>query len=532
MLSSPLPSAPRSGRASRSCTRTRTSRRCSRPGTARRRALDDANAEIEAGRKEPSSDWKIRYALMLGLERVLSEKPPHLRSGTELRRHQVDALAGMLTELIAAAQRQPEAALEEVEEEYEDEEEYENGENGENGDHAEEELEVAEELPPEKDPGAIRRYRFRHPTASGKTIAAAGFVEAARTIGVLILTHRRLLVTQFNRELTDEGYKDRLTPEITGTGTPAEARPDHDPDLRLVRAAREGAEPRGVPARHLRRGAHRPRREDERCDPQLPRARVHRHDRDRAADREAGLRRLPGVGRRPAARRRRPPRPDRAAPLPPRPARGGDQLGADRRRRLRPGGAGQGARPRRPEPGRREPLPGPLRLDARDRLRRRRRPRVQPRAGVPLRRPEGRGGQRAHAARQARRDPRRLRARRDRRARQRDAPRRGLELAARDRRHAPRADRVEARLPAAHRPDHAPAPAQGGGNRRRLRPEGRDAQRPRGHAALAARLRLLPRRRAGHARAAPPRAAQGAPQALAGAVARPGHARRHRAASP
>src|SRR5207244_11365804 len=43
------------------------------------------------------------------------------------------------------------------------------------------------------DPGAIRRYRFRHPTASGKTIAAAGFVEAARTLGVLILTHRRLL---------------------------------------------------------------------------------------------------------------------------------------------------------------------------------------------------------------------------------------------------------------------------------------------------------------------------------------------------
>ena len=48
------------------------------PGTARRRALDDALAEIEAGRKEPSNDWKIRYALMLGLERVLSEKPPQL----------------------------------------------------------------------------------------------------------------------------------------------------------------------------------------------------------------------------------------------------------------------------------------------------------------------------------------------------------------------------------------------------------------------------------------------------------------------
>src|SRR5213596_52397 len=75
-------------------------------GTARSRALDDALAEIEAGAKEPSYGWKIRYALMLGLERVLSERPPRLASGTELRRHQIDALAGMLTELIAATQKQ------------------------------------------------------------------------------------------------------------------------------------------------------------------------------------------------------------------------------------------------------------------------------------------------------------------------------------------------------------------------------------------------------------------------------------------
>ena len=81
------------------------------PGTARRNALDEALAEIEAGNKEPSSQWKVRFALMLGLERVLSEKPPHLASGTELRRHQVDALAGMLTELIAANQRQAEEPL-------------------------------------------------------------------------------------------------------------------------------------------------------------------------------------------------------------------------------------------------------------------------------------------------------------------------------------------------------------------------------------------------------------------------------------
>src|SRR5581483_10038467 len=108
------------------------------PGTARRRALDDALAELEGGHSAPSSEWKIRYALMLGLERVLSDRPPRLRSGTELRRHQVDALAGMLTELIAAAQREPEAVVDEPEDEFEDEEEDENGgENGENGDDAE-----------------------------------------------------------------------------------------------------------------------------------------------------------------------------------------------------------------------------------------------------------------------------------------------------------------------------------------------------------------------------------------------------------
>jgi len=58
------------------------------PGTARRRALDDALAEIESGAREPSYGWKIRYALMLGLERVLSERPPKLASiGSGTRPH-------------------------------------------------------------------------------------------------------------------------------------------------------------------------------------------------------------------------------------------------------------------------------------------------------------------------------------------------------------------------------------------------------------------------------------------------------------
>src|SRR5438445_2741605 len=178
-------------------------------GTARRRALDDALAEIDAGRRTPSPRWKVRYGLMLGLERILSDKPPRLASGTELRRHQIDALAGMLTELIAAVQQPEEPengngnGVAEVDE-LEDEDDF----------VAEDEEAEESEVAAMPDPGAKRRYRFRHPTASGKTIAAAGFVEAARTLGVLILTHRRLLVSQFNRELTAEGYGDRFTPAI------------------------------------------------------------------------------------------------------------------------------------------------------------------------------------------------------------------------------------------------------------------------------------------------------------------------------
>ena len=44
------------------------------PGTARRRALDEALAEMERGLGEPSFEWKVRYGLMLGLERVLVEE--------------------------------------------------------------------------------------------------------------------------------------------------------------------------------------------------------------------------------------------------------------------------------------------------------------------------------------------------------------------------------------------------------------------------------------------------------------------------
>ncbi|MDX6480139.1 MAG: ribonuclease [Gaiellaceae bacterium] len=188
-------------------------------GTARRRALDDAIAEMDGGAKAPSSKWKVRYGLMLGLERILAEPEPRTAGGTALRKHQIDALAGMLTELIAVSQRYDEPAANgngHAEETAEEEDEEDDATLDADAD-ADEDAEP-DEPQPKDDPGASRRYRFRHPTASGKTIAAAGFVEAARTLGVLILTHRRLLVSQFTGDLTTEGYADRFTEVILKGG--------------------------------------------------------------------------------------------------------------------------------------------------------------------------------------------------------------------------------------------------------------------------------------------------------------------------
>src|SRR5215203_3205954 len=158
------------------------------PGTGRRRALDAALREIEQGRKVPSAKWRRRYSLLLGLERVLSEDEPRLLDGTTLNPHQVDALSGTLTALLAAAQN--------------------GGGSHEPDDHVPEpvlavddEPEVLDEDVDEdvaegaaEDPNAHKRFWFEHATGAGKTVAAMGFVEASRTGGILILTHRRNLV--------------------------------------------------------------------------------------------------------------------------------------------------------------------------------------------------------------------------------------------------------------------------------------------------------------------------------------------------
>src|ERR1019366_8141524 len=76
-------------------------------GTPRRRALDLALAELaeDPKAKHPSTAWRREFSLLLGLERLLSVEEPTLVDGTVLSAHQVDALSGTLTALLAEEQR-------------------------------------------------------------------------------------------------------------------------------------------------------------------------------------------------------------------------------------------------------------------------------------------------------------------------------------------------------------------------------------------------------------------------------------------
>ncbi len=263
-------------------------------GTPRRRALDLALQELKEDpkAKHPSTAWRREFSLLLGLERLLSDDEPKLVDGTVLSAHQVDALSGTLTALMAEEQRRvpasngkvdasaspellasadilgpdvtapEESTTPEVEAQPADEEDEEYPEEDfaddvddddedlgpvqraapdEDEDEDEEEDEPLEELDEEdeeaesepeseeeprdwveeedeedlaeqpEDPNAAKRFWFEHATGAGKTVAALGFVEASHTGGVLILTHRRNLVDQFNGELRDRGYASRIS---------------------------------------------------------------------------------------------------------------------------------------------------------------------------------------------------------------------------------------------------------------------------------------------------------------------------------
>jgi superfamily II DNA or RNA helicase len=193
----------------------------------RRVALDAALKELDEGRTEPSVEWRREFSLMLGLERLLAEEEPHLADGTTLSAHQVDALSGTLialeSELLIGRNGKGGAALEEL---HSGEVEIEGDELPEDEpldwDPAEEAEEEAAADSVEEDAGAARRFWFEHATGAGKTVAALGFVEASRTGGILILTHRRNLVDQFLGELRDRGYKKRISGPLlkNGAGEP------------------------------------------------------------------------------------------------------------------------------------------------------------------------------------------------------------------------------------------------------------------------------------------------------------------------
>ncbi len=229
------------------------------PGTIRRRAFEDALEELEGGADEVSRDWSRKYALALGLERMISVPEPKLVDGTTLNAHQVDVLSGTLAALISDEEtihgdayaegsefdeeEWADEPLDEIESEadeedddsdidwdvFEDDEEKEDTSEfiltGEHkvGSHSAADADALtyddeEQLPEQpEDPYAARRFWFEHATGAGKSVAALGFVEACRTGGVLILTHRRNLVDQFIGELVDRGYKDRLSPPLLGT---------------------------------------------------------------------------------------------------------------------------------------------------------------------------------------------------------------------------------------------------------------------------------------------------------------------------
>jgi ribonuclease E len=211
------------------------------PGSARQRAVEAALVELDEGRETPSAEWRRRYSLLLGLERLLTSEPVELADGAELTEHQVDVLSGTLAALTAeledaVAAESPNGAdpAPGGTTANGDAAQLEAGGNGAeaaNGapsDVAEEDEALAPDEEPQdwdepteeavaeapEDPGASRRFWFEHATGSGKTVAALGFVEGSRTGGVLILTHRRNLVDQFIGEISDRGYKDRLSPPL------------------------------------------------------------------------------------------------------------------------------------------------------------------------------------------------------------------------------------------------------------------------------------------------------------------------------
>ena len=160
------------------------------PGSPRRVAFDAALGELDAGAELPSVDWRRSFSLLLGLERLLAEEEPKLVDGTVLSAHQVDALSGTLTALLAEAQRNGNGhsngygsngaladdsiALAPVGIPGEDDDDEDDDEQSEEpldwSPDAGEDDDQLDEQP--EDPNAAKRFWFEHATGAGKTVAA------------------------------------------------------------------------------------------------------------------------------------------------------------------------------------------------------------------------------------------------------------------------------------------------------------------------------------------------------------------------
>ena len=383
-------------------------------------AVEAALRRSTPARETPSIEWRRELSLLLGLERLLDEEPSDARRrrrarpppGRRALRHARRAVAelerrgangrsnGARTRAPARRrtarrhgagrdrgrldeQRGDEDALAEEDELLAPR----RGAAGLGG-AGDEDEDVIDEAP--EDPGASRRFWFEHATGAGKTVAAVGFVDASRTGGVLILTHRRNLVDQFIGEISDRGYGDRLSPPLLDGNDHPYGPVTVETYQWFVRNAGRISDAYSIvicDEAHTALGE-----KTSACIRNWPEPGLHRHDRTGAliARHVADL--FPTQTSRfdlAQAARRGVIAPLRCIRIPPGPGCADDRQGAAATGRgrpgLRPGGAGQAAGPGAVQRRDRRPLPLALPQGPRSRLHRRRQAREQRRRSIPRR---------------------------------------------------------------------------------------------------------------------------------------------------
>ena len=207
------------------------------PGTPRRRALDAALAELDAGADAPSvalaaavvAAARARPAAVAGRaaarRRHGALRPPGRRAVGHAHRAARRGAAQRQRRTATARALDEPASLASVGIPGEEDARRRGRARGAAGLGRRAEPPTDEQLAEQpEDPNAAKRFWFEHATGAGKTVAALGFVEASRTGGILILTHRRNLVDQFHGELRDRGYAKRIARALLGARTAPTAR--------------------------------------------------------------------------------------------------------------------------------------------------------------------------------------------------------------------------------------------------------------------------------------------------------------------